>query len=280
MIAFQIFGFSIYWYGIFYALAFFLGYIGLAWIGKKKRFVHQPQVQYFLSEGLENLILAIAVGVLVWGRLGHVLIYGNSYYFEHFMEIFKIWEWGMSFIGGILGVLSSVAILCILRKLTRRDFLILFDLILIFVPVGIFFGRFGNFLNQELYGIPISELPNWINQTFSSLGLAHYYSQVDELQRVNTNFLSMLFEGLLLFGIQLLGFVQALKKKRRKIWNLATNFLLYYSVIRFLLEYLRADSQQEIIAFLTKSQRFFLVFIGIALLLKRHLRRNQSLSLA
>ena len=65
MIAFQIFGFSIYWYGIFYALAFFLGYLGLAWIGKKKRFVHQPQVQYFLSEGLENLILAIAVGVLV-----------------------------------------------------------------------------------------------------------------------------------------------------------------------------------------------------------------------
>lgn len=123
----------------------------------------------------------------------------------------------MSFIGGILGVLSSVAILCILRKLTRRDFLILFDLMLIFVPVGIFFGRFGNFLNQELYGIPVSELPNWINQIFSSLGLVHYYSQVDELQRVNTNFLSMLFEGLLLFGIQLLGFVQALKKKRRKI---------------------------------------------------------------
>ena len=123
----------------------------------------------------------------------------------------------MSFIGGILGVLSSVAILCILRKLARRDFLILFDLMLIFVPVGIFFGRFGNFLNQELYGIPVSELPNWINQIFSSLGLVHYYSQVDELQRVNTNFLSMLFEGLLLFGIQLLGFVQALKKKRRKI---------------------------------------------------------------
>lgn len=93
----------------------------------------------------------------------------------------------------------------------------LFDLILIFVPLGILFGRFGNFLNQELYGIPASELPNWLNQIFSSLGLVHHYAQVDELQRINTNFLSMLFEGLSLFGIQLWGFLYALKRKRRKI---------------------------------------------------------------
>lgn len=93
----------------------------------------------------------------------------------------------------------------------------LFDLMLIFVPLGIFFGRFGNFLNQELYGIPVSELPNWMNQLFSSLGLVHQYSQVDELQRVNTNFIAMLFEGLALFGIQIFGFFRMIKKKKRKV---------------------------------------------------------------
>lgn len=217
MVAFQLFGFSIYWYGIFYALAFLLGYFGLAWIGRQKWFVSQSQVQYFLSEGLENLILAIAIGVLLGGRLGHVLIYGNGYYFEHLGEIFKVREGGMSFIGGIIGVVLSISLLCWIKKLTKKDFLMLFDLILIFVPLGIFFGRFGNFLNQELYGIPASELPNWLNQIFSSLGLVHHYAQVDELQRINTNFLSMLFEGLTLFGIQLWGFLYALKRKRRKI---------------------------------------------------------------
>lgn len=159
MVAFQLFGFSIYWYGIFYTLAFLLGYFGLAWIGRQKWFAAKPQVQYFLSEGLENLILAIALGVLLGGRLGHVLIYGNGYYFQHLGEIFKVREGGMSFIGGILGVILSISLLCWAKKLTKKDFLLLFDLILIFVPLGIFFGRFGNFLNQELYGIPVSELP-------------------------------------------------------------------------------------------------------------------------
>ena len=61
-----------------------------------------PKIQRFLTEGLEDLLLSIAIGVIFGGRLGHVLIYGDGYYFEHGQEIFKIWEGGMSFIGGIL----------------------------------------------------------------------------------------------------------------------------------------------------------------------------------
>lgn len=280
MIAFQLFGFSIYWYGIFYALAFLLGYVGLAWIGKKKRFAHQTKVQHFLSEGLENLILTIAIGVVIGGRLGHVLIYGNGYYFEHFSEIFKLREGWMSFIGGIVGVVTSISLLCWFERLTKRDFLLLFDLILIFVPLGIFFGRFGNFLNQELYGIPVAELPQRWNQLLTALGLVHQYSQIDEVLRVNTNFLSMLSEGILLFSIQLFGAIRAIHKKQRKIWQLASNFLLFYSLIRFALEWLRADSQLEFIGFFTKSQRFFLAFILFAILIKRILRKRQPLILA
>jgi hypothetical protein len=98
----------------------------------------------------------------------------------------------------------SIALFVKLKNLTRKDFLFLFDLILIFVPLGIFFGRFGNYLNQELYGIPVSELPQWLSQVFSTFGLVHQYSRIDEIQRVNTNFLSMLFEGGGLFLAQLL----------------------------------------------------------------------------
>ena len=277
MVAFSLFGWSIYRYGIFYALAFILGYGILWWIGKKGFFSIMPKIQRFLTAGLEDLLLSIAIGVIVGGRLGHVLIYGDGYYFEHWQEIFKIWEGGMSFIGGILWVVSSVGILLWRKKMSRKEFLVLFDVILIVVPLGIFFGRFGNFLNQELYGIAIAQLPTRLSQTFSTFWLVHMYSKVDQVLRVNTNFLSMIFEGLLIFCVQGAIFLRQIRKKQRKVWLLATNFLLMYSGIRFLLEYLRADSQMEIIGFLSKSQRFFVVFMVIGLLVRWSLNSSETL---
>lgn len=277
MVAFSLFGWSIYRYGIFYALAFILGYGILWWIGKKGFFSIMPKIQRFLTAGLEDLLLSIAIGVIVGGRLGHVLIYGDGYYFEHWQEIFKIWEGGMSFIGGILWVVSSVGILLWRKKMSRKEFLVLFDVILIVVPLGIFFGRFGNFLNQELYGIAISQLPTRLSQIFSTFWLVHMYSKVDQVLRVNTNFLSMIFEGLLIFCVQGAIFLRQIRKKQRKVWLLATNFLLMYSGIRFVLEYLRADSQMEIIGFLSKSQRFFVVFVVIGLLVRWSLNSSETL---
>ena len=277
MVAFSLFGWSIYRYGIFYALAFILGYGILWWIGKKRFFSTMPKIQRFLTEGLEDLLLSIAIGVIVGGRLGHVLIYWDGYYFDHWQEIFKIWEGGMSFIGGILWVVSSVGILLWRKKMSRKEFLVLFDVILVVVPLGIFFGRFGNFLNQELYGIAIAQLPTRLSQTFSTFWLVHMYSKVDQVLRVNTNFLSMIFEGLLIFCVQGAIFLRQIRKKQRKVWLLATNFLLMYSGVRFVLEYLRADSQMEIIGFLSKSQRFFVVFVVIGLLVRWSLNSSETL---
>lgn len=277
MVAFEFLGISVYWYGIFYAISFVFGYLCLWWIGKQRRFAKFPKVQYFLTQGLEDLLLAIAIGVIFWGRLGHVLIYGNGYYFTHLTEIFKVWEGGMSFIWGILGVVASVALLLAFKKMTWKDFLLLFDVILLIVPLGIFFGRFGNFLNQELYGIAIHQLPSRLWAFFQQVGLAHIYAQVDQVLRVNTNFLSMLLEGLTLFGIQVFCFFSQIKQKKRKIWLLSTNFLWVYSIIRFGLEFLRADSQMEIIGFLSKSQRFFLLFIFIAIRIRRKYVHEESL---
>ena len=88
-----------------------------------------------------------------------MLIYGEGYYFAHLTEIFKVWEGGMSFIGGIFGVVVSIFLLCLMKKVSKKEFFVLFDLMLIFV------------LNQELYGIPLAELPDRLGQFFSSLGL-------------------------------------------------------------------------------------------------------------
>ncbi|MDO4713659.1 MAG: prolipoprotein diacylglyceryl transferase [bacterium] len=217
MVAFSIFGFSVYWYGIFYALAFLLGYIALAWIGKKGFFAGYPKLQKLLTEQLEDLIFTIAVGVVLGGRLGHILIYGEGYYFQHWEAILKIWEGGMSFIGGIFGVLISIFVFFRLQGLSKRDYLMTFDLMLIFVPLGIFLGRFGNFLNQELYGIPVEQLPSWISSFLTGFGLTHMYPKVDQLLRVNTNLLSMLLEGMLLLVLQVSVFWRQIKKRQRKV---------------------------------------------------------------
>lgn len=268
MVAFTIFGFSIYWYGIFYALAFIIGYLGLSWIGKKNIFFSFPKIQKLLTQDLEDLIFSIALGVVLGWRLGHILIYGNGYYFQNWEAIFKVWEGGMSFIGGIFGVLISVFIFFQIKGLKKREFFVIFDLILIFVPLGILLGRLWNFLNQELYGIPVDHLPSWLSTLFSTLGATYIYPKVDQFLRVNTNMLAMIFEWALLFWVQILTFFWQIKKRYWKVWLLATNFLLFYSLVRFWLEYLRADSQWEWIGILTKSQRFFLIFIIIALVLK------------
>ena len=279
MIAFSIFWFSIYRYGIFYTIAFLLGYLWLAWLGKQAFIAPYPRVKKILTENLEDLILVIALWVILWGRGGHVLIYGNGYYFTHLSEIFKVREGGMSFIWGIIGVVIAITIFSRFQKLKKSDFLLLFDMILIFVPLWILLWRYGNFLNQELYGITISELPSQLAQLFQNLGLTHIYTKIDTLPRVNTNFLSMLLEWATIFIIQLLTLRTYLKTKKIKIWILSTNFLLYYSIIRFLLEYLRADSQLEFIWFFTKSQWFFILFILIAIVIKLFLRTQKEKNL-
>jgi phosphatidylglycerol:prolipoprotein diacylglycerol transferase len=280
MVAFTIFWISIYRYGIFYAIAFILWYFWLARVWKRQRFKNYPKVQYFLTEGLEDFLLVIALGVVLWWRLGHVLIYSDWYYFSHPAEIIQVRKWWMSFIGGILWVVLCLWSFLYYKKVSRKDMLILFDIVLVFVPFGIFLWRFGNYLNQELYWIPITALPAQLGNILTSLWFSHVYSQVDKLQRVNTNFLSMALEWILILVVQIISFMKMIKKKEYRVWQLSTNFLLYYSIIRFFLEYLRADSQLEFVWFCTRSQRFFLFFIIISWCLKYYFYKKESFHLS
>lgn len=165
----------------------------------------------------------------------------------------------MSFIGGIAGVIVAILILDRISKLTRKEFFVLFDLLLVVVPIGIILGRYGNFLNQELYGIVApGRMPAF---------LTHVYTSVDQLPRINTNLISLLLEGVLIFIVTGGMFLTQYTKKKITPGNITVAFILLYSLIRFVLEYLRADSQNQFFGPFSITQRcmLFFFFFGLAI---------------
>ena len=281
MIAFSIFWINVYRYWIFYLIGFILDYIFLLFIWKKQYFHKFPKLQNLLENDLETLFIILILWVLIWWRLGHVLIYDFQYFIDNPLDIFKIWQWWMSFIWWILWVVLWVTLFIRYKKFSRKEYIILLDLLCCILPMCIAFGRLWNFLNQELYWIvftnPFSRT-EWTIWTLTSLWFLHIYDKIDSALRINTNLLSIIFEWFLLFITWIIIFTKQIKNNKRKIWKIWVIFLLWYSIIRFLLEYLRQDSQSEFIWPFSKSQRFFITFviiwIIIAICLNRHPKEN------
>jgi len=281
MIAFSIFWINIYRYWIFYLIGFCLAYFFLFFIWKKKYFHKFPKLQNLLENDLETLFIILILWVLIWWRLGHVLIYDFQYFIDNPLDAFKIWQGWMSFIWWILWVVLCITLFIRYKKFSRKEYIILLDLLCCILPLCIAFGRLWNFLNQELYWIAFTN-PFWRTEstiwTLTSLWFLHIYDKIDSALRINTNLLSIIFEGILLFTTWIIIFTKQIKNNKRKIWKIWVIFLLWYSIIRFLLEYLRQDSQAEFIWPFSKSQRFFVIFIItwiiIAIWLNRHPKEN------
>lgn len=276
MIAFSIGSVDIYRYGIFYFIAFLVGYLFFHRVAKKNIFWSKfPRVQTFLQHHIDDLILCIFFGVLIWWRLGQVIIYDLSYYLKHPIEIFQVRKWWMSFIWWMIGVSIAFAALVRKRRFRFNEIVLLLDIILAIVPFGIMLGRIGNFLNQELYGIIVSGwLPRLWYPLFSILNDLHIfqvYPQIDQQLRVNTNLLASVFEGLVLLIITMSIIRKRVKTKTLQPGKIVAIFLLWYSGVRFLLEYLRADSQLEFHGWFSVSQRFFLCFflLGVVTLVRQ-----------
>jgi phosphatidylglycerol:prolipoprotein diacylglycerol transferase len=207
---------AIHWYGLMYLLAF----AQFLLLGKWR--VHQPQYQ---SQGLtyqyiEDLLFAGVVGVILGGRLGYVLFYMPGHYLANPLDILKVWEGGMSFHGGFLGVLG--AMLWSAKK-AGKTFFEVTDLIAPLVPFGLAFGRLGNFINGELWGRP-TDLP-WA-MVFPQAG--------DMLARHPSQLYQLMGEGLCL-GIILWIY----SAKQRAVGQVSGVFLLGYGFFRFLAEFAR-----------------------------------------
>lgn len=213
-VAIQIGPLAIHWYGLMYLLAFALVY------GLGRYRIAQGKGGMMTARGLEDLIFYSVLGVVVGGRLGYVLFYKPGYYLSNPIEIFYLWQGGMAFHGGLLGVI--VVMLLFARK-HGTSFFTVADFIAPLIPLGLGAGRLGNFINGELWGRP-TDVPWAMVFPGSGDGLARHPSQLYELG----------LEGLVLFVI-----LWWFSSKPRPTGQVSALFLMGYGGFRFLVEFTR-----------------------------------------
>jgi len=223
-VALQLGPLAIHWYGLMYLA----GFMSFLWLGRK-RIVMLNNMQSnkpkkggrspFNDKLLDDLLFYGVLGVILGGRLGYVFFYKASYYLGHPLEIFAVWQGGMSFHGGFLGVLA--AMLWFAKKHDLR-WLQLTDFIAPLVPPGLAFGRLGNFINGELWGRP-ADVP-W----------AMIFAHVDNQPRHPSQLYEFALEGVLLFVLLWL-----YARNPRPVGAVSGLFLIGYGSFRFLGEFTR-----------------------------------------
>jgi phosphatidylglycerol:prolipoprotein diacylglycerol transferase len=249
-VAFQIFSLEIRWYSLAYIFGIIFG-----WLYCKKKLIKDKQLLNLFDDFITYLI----VGIILGGRLGYVIFYNLQYYSENFFEIFMIWNGGMSFHGGVIGVIVATAIF---GKKNNTNLYIFLDLISLVAPIGIFLGRITNYVNSELYG----------NETNVIWGVK--FITIDNITRHPSQIYEAIFEGLILFF--LLNYL-AKKSSFQKPGLISALFLIFYSLFRFILEFFRAPDPQigYLVFHLTLGQFISIIFffLGIFLYL---LKRNEN----
>lgn len=263
MIAFSIWNIHIYWYGIFYLVWFLVTYFLLKFIWKKGLLSKYKKVQKILDSWVEDLMIYLILWVLLWWRLWEVFIYQWSYFSTHLAEIFAVWNWWMAFFGWFIWVVIALIMFAKVKKITIHELFILWSLLILVLPFTVLLWRFWNYLNQELYGIVISDdifaIYPTLAQFLSQINIFHIYPEVDQSLRVNTNFLAMFFEWLIPLIVGIVLFCVQVKKKEIKPYFNIGIFLILYCIARFFLEYLRVWSQSQIVGCFSKSQRLFML---------------------
>ena len=207
------------WYALSYIAGILMSwYLILRIIKVKKIDINTKQVS--------DLVGNCMIGIIIGGRLGYVLFYNPEYYFNNLTEIFKIWNGGMSFHGGFLGVVFAIIYS---SKLFKIPILTFSDLIALVTPVGLFFGRLANFVNGELYG-RITNHP--FGMVFPTGGnLPRHPSQLYEA----------FFEGVILFII--LWIMASIFNLLKRPGLITSYFIFLYGLFRFLIEFFREPDQ-------------------------------------
>ena len=253
-VAFAIGPFQLRWY----ALAYLVGILS-AWF-LTKRNIDKYKLG-LTSAQLDDLVFYTTLGIILGGRLGYVLFYGRAYFWHHPAEILAVWHGGMSFHGGIAGVILA---LCHFAKKEKFPFLKITDIVALYVPIGIFLGRLTNFINDELWG-RVTTVP-WAVKFPSGGYMPRHPSQIYEA----------LSEGVLMFII-----LNLLWKKefvRNHYGIISAVFLIIYTASRLCMEFFREPDEQIgfILGQITLGQLLSVPFllIGGYILFKSLKRQN------
>lgn len=242
-IAFQLGPLAVHWYGITYLCAFVTAwYIGVQRAKLPNAIINRQQVEDMITWG--------AFGVIIGGRLGSVFFYNFDTFLEDPLWAFRLWEGGMSFHGGLLGVMLAMYLYAWKLKISYVG---LMDFVAPLVPLGLFFGRIGNFIGGELWG----------RATDVSWGMI-FPKDTEQLIRHPSQLYQACLEGLLLFVI-----VFWFSRKPRPRGAVSAIFLMGYSVFRFIVEFYREPDQHigyEILG-MTRGQELcalmFLFGVGV-----------------
>ena len=203
------------WYSLSYIFTFIFGSILIKKLNKKS-------LNNLSDIQIDKFFVWAVLGVIIGGRVGYVLFYQLQLFFLDPLYIFQIWKGGMSFHGGLIGMIFAIYIFA---KQNNLSFFYLSDLVSIVAPIGLFLGRISNFINTELYG-RITDFP-----------FAIIYPLIDKNPRHPSQLYEAFFEGVVLFIILYLIFIKNSKKYSAGI--ISAYFLILYSIFRFLIEFLR-----------------------------------------
>jgi len=242
-VAISIGSFGIRWYGLMYLV----GFAAALWLGRRR--AARDTWRGWAPREMDDALFYGVIGIILGGRLGYVLFYKPDYYLVHPLEIFYLWQGGMSFHGGFLGVLA--AMLWFARK-SGKGWLGVMDFVAPLVPPGIAAGRLGNFINAELWGRP------------AEVSWAMIFPSVDQVPRHPSQLYEFALEGVLLFAL-----VWWFSRRPRPVGSVSALFLIGYGASRFLVEFTREpDSFLGLLALgLTMGQWLSLPMIVVGALL-------------
>ena len=241
-VAFWIGSWPIRWYGLSYSIGIILAWGYCRWLVVRFKGLKKEDLDGFITWGV--------IAILIGGRMGNVLFYYPEIYFNDPIRIFKVWEGGMAFHGGVLGVGIAFMLYCYCRKISVLSFA---DCWSCGVPIGLFFGRLANFVNQELYG------------RITKVWWGVVFPDVDHYSRHPSQLYEAFSEGILLFFIlNVLALGGGASKKKGLITGV---FLASYACMRWMNEYFREPIESsEWFSWVTLGQLYSVPLLAIGML--------------